>query len=163
MSQPDNVSKLGLRLGRHSVRRKPRQPFGRRRGTRWMCLPWRASQSIFRTGLNKARRRCLPRASRLRRSTRLFADCLLAEEANATADDSRLIPPYNVNAAEPGDVYALHDIIPETEWRAIPVSALTGADSDENRIAALPHCRSSWVNQHLAQAFASDTVNKRTL
>jgi DNA-directed RNA polymerase I subunit RPA49 len=60
-------------------------------------------------------------------------------------------------------VYALHDIIPETEWKAISVSALTNADSNENRIAALPYRRSNWVNQHLAQAFASESPSKRTL
>jgi DNA-directed RNA polymerase I subunit RPA49 len=60
-------------------------------------------------------------------------------------------------------VYALHDIIPEKEWKAISVSALANADSHENRIAALPHRRSNWVNQHLAQAFTSDSPNKRAL
>jgi hypothetical protein len=121
------------------------------------------SPGISKTGLNRAPRPFLLRASCSHgRSIDVSADRSHTEEAKVAADESRLIPPYNASATEPGDVYALHDIIPETEWKAISVSALINADN-ENKIAAMPHRRSDWVNQHLAQVFASESPNKRTL
>jgi DNA-directed RNA polymerase I subunit RPA49 len=85
------------------------------------------------------------------------------EEAEATADSNRLIPPYNAGALEPADVYSLHDIIPEAEWKALSISALMNASNDRMRVAALPYCRSEWVNQHLTRAFASDPPSKKKL
>ena len=49
----------------------------------------------------------------------------VAEEMKAAADEARPIPPYDVDAERPDDVYALHDIIPESEFNAISVQAIT--------------------------------------
>ncbi|EPQ55866.1 RNA polymerase I associated factor, A49-like protein [Gloeophyllum trabeum ATCC 11539] len=85
------------------------------------------------------------------------------EEAKATADSSRLIPRYNGDAATPEDVYGLHDIIPELEWNALPISAFMAAQTQRDRVALLPYTRSTWVNQHLQLAFSAPKVNRSTL
>ncbi|TFK48256.1 RNA polymerase I associated factor A49-like protein [Heliocybe sulcata] len=85
------------------------------------------------------------------------------EEAQAAADSSRLIPRYQADATMPDDVYQLHDIIPELEWNALPVSVLVAAKSQGERVALLPHTRSKWVNQHLQLSFSAPKVNKTTV
>jgi DNA-directed RNA polymerase I subunit RPA49 len=85
------------------------------------------------------------------------------EEAKETADSNRLIPPYDPDAEVPGDVYPLHDIIPEAEWKALSVSAFTAAPSNNDRIALLPYSRSNWINQHLNILFAASVLNKKNL
>ncbi|KZT23008.1 Rpa49 subunit specific to nuclear RNA polymerase I [Neolentinus lepideus HHB14362 ss-1] len=85
------------------------------------------------------------------------------EEAKAVADSSRLIPEYQAGAATPDDVYQLHDIIPEVEWNALSVSALTAAQSQRERVALLPHTRSIWINQNLHLLFSAPKVNKNTV
>ncbi|THH26921.1 hypothetical protein EUX98_g7263 [Antrodiella citrinella] len=85
------------------------------------------------------------------------------EEAKAAADENRLIPPHNLDAERPDDVYALHDVIPEAEWKALTVSALKHASSDKERRYMLPYSRSEWINQHLLLAFAAPSVKTNTL
>jgi len=72
-----------------------------------------------------------------------------AEESKETTDKNRLIPPFNTTATEPGDIYPLHDIIPEAEWKALSVSGLDAAQTDKDRIAMFPFRKSTWVNDHL--------------
>ena len=92
------------------------------------------------------------------------SDCanikLSAEEAVANADAARLIPRYNMAAEDPGEVYALHDIIPETEFKAIPTDAIIKAPSPTQRNRLLPYWRSTWVNQHLHQVCSAPKPNK---
>jgi DNA-directed RNA polymerase I subunit RPA49 len=86
-----------------------------------------------------------------------------AEEAKAAADSNRLIPPYNADANSPADVYSLHDIVPETEWKALSVSALYSAKSDLERTRLLPYTRSMWVNQRLTPELYMDSSGRRNL
>ncbi|KAI0369256.1 RNA polymerase I associated factor A49-like protein [Pilatotrama ljubarskyi] len=86
-----------------------------------------------------------------------------AEEAKATADSSRLIPPYNADAQTPGDVYALHDMIPEAEFNALPISAFKSAKSDRDRIALLPFNRSDWLKLQLKLVYSAPKLNKTEL
>lgn len=85
------------------------------------------------------------------------------DQAKEAQDNNRLIPSYNPEAEVPGDVYRLHDIIPEAEWKAISTSALTAAESNKDRIALLPYSRSSWINQHLNILFAAGVLNKKAV
>ncbi|TCD67122.1 DNA-directed RNA polymerase I subunit rpa49 [Steccherinum ochraceum] len=85
------------------------------------------------------------------------------EEMKAAADEARPIPPYDADAERPDDVYALHDIIPESEFNAISVQAITKASSDKERQQLLPYSRSEWVNYHLRLVFAGSKPNKKTL
>lgn len=85
------------------------------------------------------------------------------EEAKATADSNRLIPPYNADAQLPEEAYRLHDIIPEAELNAIQVNNLKGMSSNKERVAALPYTRSNWVNQHLSLLFSAPKPNKNEL
>ncbi|KAI0651188.1 RNA polymerase I associated factor A49-like protein [Trametes meyenii] len=85
------------------------------------------------------------------------------EEAKATADSSRLIPPYNADALSPKDVYALHDIIPEAEFNALPISAFKTAKTDKDRIALLPFNRSDWLRLQLRLIYSAPKPNKTEL
>jgi DNA-directed RNA polymerase I subunit RPA49 len=62
---------------------------------------------------------------------------------------NRLIPPYNSSADEPSDVYRIHDIIPEAEWKAIATAPFKEARGSENIVKLLPHRWSSWLKQHI--------------
>ncbi|KAF8654770.1 hypothetical protein AX16_003425 [Volvariella volvacea WC 439] len=82
------------------------------------------------------------------------------EEAKAIADENRLIPPFVESATDPADVYPLHSIIPEVEWRAISTTAYDQASSDNERKALLPHSYSRWCNNHLSAIYQGDKKKK---
>jgi DNA-directed RNA polymerase I subunit RPA49 len=87
-----------------------------------------------------------------------------AEESKETTDKNRLIPLFDTTATEPGDIYPLHDIIPEAEWKALSVSALDAVQTDRERIAMFPFRKSTWVNDHLkALDGASGKSKKKNL
>jgi DNA-directed RNA polymerase I subunit RPA49 len=85
------------------------------------------------------------------------------EEAKEAADSNRLIPPHNADTDDPADVYPLHNIIPEIEWKTISVSAFLKTRSDKDRKALLPYQGSLWVMQHLKQECEADSPNKKRL
>lgn len=66
------------------------------------------------------------------------------------ADKNRLIPPFSESATDPADIYPLHDIIPETELKALSTSGFDATQSEKERIAMLPYRKSTWVNNHLS-------------
>lgn len=73
---------------------------------------------------------------------------ILIEEAKTIADSNRLIPPFSVTATDPADVYPLHDIISDVEWKALDISVFEGVElADAEK--ALPFRHSSWINQHV--------------
>ncbi|KAF9239431.1 Rpa49 subunit specific to nuclear RNA polymerase I [Melanogaster broomeanus] len=82
------------------------------------------------------------------------------EEAQATANSTRLIPAYNADAETPSEIYPLHNIIPEAEWKALSTAAISDASTSKERTAFLPYQRSSWVNQHLNLVCASPSPSK---
>src|SRR5579863_9199518 len=77
----------------------------------------------------------------------------MEESANAT----RLIPAFDVDAQRPEDIYPLHNIIPETEWAALDslLPKLKNAADDRARVRMLPNARSDWLRQHLMLAYSS--------
>ncbi|GLB44229.1 putative rpa49 subunit specific to nuclear rna polymerase i [Lyophyllum shimeji] len=77
------------------------------------------------------------------------AGLMTAEEAKEEADKNRLIPPFDAAATDPEDVYLLHNIIPEVEWKALSVSQFDQAGSDKERVALLPFKWSNWLNKHV--------------
>ncbi|KAI1789709.1 RNA polymerase I associated factor, A49-like protein [Ganoderma leucocontextum] len=85
------------------------------------------------------------------------------EEAKATADSNRLIPPYNEDAQRPQDVYALHDVVPEAEFNAIPINAFKSAKTIQERYALLPWNRSDWVKLQLRLIYSAPKLDKRDL
>jgi len=85
------------------------------------------------------------------------------EQAKATADDSRLIPPFNADAERPDDAYPIANIISDAEWNSISISALLKAENDRDRAALLPYNRSTWIKQKVQDAFAGRKPNKSTL
>ncbi|KAJ3528889.1 hypothetical protein NM688_g7932 [Phlebia brevispora] len=88
---------------------------------------------------------------------------VLAEEAKAVADSSRLIPPYDEGATRADDVYKLHSIVPEAEFNALSISRLKSASNSRERISALPYSRSNWINQHINLLFSAPKPNKTLL
>ncbi|KII90120.1 hypothetical protein PLICRDRAFT_40321 [Plicaturopsis crispa FD-325 SS-3] len=83
------------------------------------------------------------------------------EEAKAIGDNARLIPAHNATADDPADVYPLHNIIPEVEWKALSISTFTSAPTDKDRLALLPFSRSKWVAHHLERIFAVTPISKQ--
>jgi len=74
---------------------------------------------------------------------------MTTEEAKEEADKNRLIPPFDAAATDPEDVYPLHGIIPEVEWKALSVSAFEQEESNKERVAHLHYKWSNWVNTHV--------------
>ena len=98
----------------------------------------------------------------------LFSHCFFrltheypSEEAEIIADSNRHIPPHDLNAQSPEDLYKLFDIIPEAEFNALSVNEIIAAKTLENRIGLLPHKRSEWIRQRMASIFSSAKPNKR--
>lgn len=85
------------------------------------------------------------------------------EQAKATTDNNRLIPPYDPDASRPDDVYKLHDIIPEAEFNAISIGALLSSKTPSEKVTTLPYGRSKWVNQHLNLICSAPKTSKRSL
>ncbi|KAI0270488.1 Rpa49 subunit specific to nuclear RNA polymerase I [Gloeopeniophorella convolvens] len=87
------------------------------------------------------------------------------EEAVDSANASRLIPPYDVDAQQPEDIYPLHNIIPEQEWAAMDsiLHRLKSAGSDQARVRLLPNSRSDWIRQHLMLAYSVPKPNSKVV
>ncbi len=89
--------------------------------------------------------------------------CALPEEAKEVADMSRPIPPYNATTSDPAEVYDLHDIIPENEWKAIPTEILNKSTSEQEKLALLPARNSDWVYSNLKRLDLSEKGTKKKL
>ncbi|KAJ7222361.1 A49-like RNA polymerase I associated factor-domain-containing protein, partial [Mycena pura] len=86
---------------------------------------------------------------------------MTTEEAKELADNSRPVPPFSLTATDPSDVYPLHGIIPETEWKSLTVSALYEAGSAHNRKQILPFRGSDWVNTRLESIMQQTEKDKK--
>ncbi|KAH0833916.1 RNA polymerase I associated factor, A49-like protein [Lanmaoa asiatica] len=82
------------------------------------------------------------------------------EEAQATADSARLVPSYNPDAETPSEIYPMHNVIPEVEWKTLSPSAIIQASSSKERKALLTYQRSNWVNQHINLVCSSPSPSK---
>lgn len=92
---------------------------------------------------------------------------LSIEEAKETLDSNRLVPPFDISATDSADVYPLHGIIPEVEWKTLSISAFEQATSDKDRQALLFFKWSKWINAHIAgkreQSQETSKGRKKTL
>ncbi|KAG5644280.1 hypothetical protein DXG03_008765 [Asterophora parasitica] len=87
---------------------------------------------------------------------------VLIEEAKEEADKNRLIPPFDATAVDPEDIYPLHSIIPEVEWKALSVSAFDQVEGYKEKMALLPHKWGTWLfNQIKKQSDESESPKKR--
>lgn len=87
---------------------------------------------------------------------RKVCSCLVADEAKEASDTNRLIPPFSATATLPDDIYPLHGIIPEAEWKALSVGAFDAAQTEQDRLALLPFRYSTWIKEHLKDLCKSD-------
>ncbi|RXW17477.1 hypothetical protein EST38_g8375 [Candolleomyces aberdarensis] len=85
---------------------------------------------------------------------------MTTDEAKEFADSNRLIPSFDATATDPSDVYPLHNIIPEAEWKALSVSAFDSTTNDKERHALLPHRSSEWVRRQLKAITTSKDSSK---
>lgn len=72
-----------------------------------------------------------------------------SEGAKEVADSNRLIPPYSATAMDPADIYPLHSIIPEAEWKALSISPFDAAQTLKDKCALLPFRKSNYLYQHM--------------
>lgn len=85
---------------------------------------------------------------------------MTAEEAKEFADSNRLIPAFDASATEPNDVYPLHNIIPEAEWKALSVAQFEATSNEKERLALLPFRYSTYIKQHLHTITSSAQPSK---
>ncbi|KAJ7160998.1 Rpa49 subunit specific to nuclear RNA polymerase I [Mycena filopes] len=86
------------------------------------------------------------------------------EEAKDLADSNRAVPPFSATATDPADIYPLHGIIPEPEWKALSIDAFSEAGSAYERKQLLPFRGSDWVNARIESAMEqSEKDRKRSL
>ena len=64
---------------------------------------------------------------------------------------------------DPADVYPLHNIIPDAEWKAIPVSAFDTAQSHQERVQLLPYRKSDWIHHHLKKLAQKENKSNKNL
>ncbi|KAJ7271024.1 Rpa49 subunit specific to nuclear RNA polymerase I [Mycena rebaudengoi] len=89
---------------------------------------------------------------------------MTTEEAKEMADTNRPVPPFSATATEPADVYPLHGIIPEPEWKALSVAAFSQAADAHTRKQLLPFPYSKWLTARVEAAMElADKERKRTL
>jgi DNA-directed RNA polymerase I subunit RPA49 len=74
-----------------------------------------------------------------------------------------LIPPFNADAERPDDIYPITNIITDSEWNSISISAVLKAENDRDRAALLPYNRSAWIKQKVQEAFAGRKPSKTNL
>ncbi|KAF9526022.1 Rpa49 subunit specific to nuclear RNA polymerase I [Crepidotus variabilis] len=85
---------------------------------------------------------------------------MTAEEAKEVEDTNRLIPPFSATATSLDDVYPLHDLIPEPEWKALIISPFDAAETYQERVALLPFRQSYYLHDHL-KALSDPTAKSR--
>lgn len=75
------------------------------------------------------------------------------EKVKQEADEKRPVPTPNVDAATPGEVYDLDEILPPREYKSINTKPFTTASTMDDRVSALPYQDSAFVNQRLVALF----------
>ncbi|KAJ4481184.1 Rpa49 subunit specific to nuclear RNA polymerase I [Lentinula aciculospora] len=86
---------------------------------------------------------------------------LTKEEGKDLADSARLVPPFSATATDPGDVYALNDIIPDAEMKALNITGIEQKPNHNDRVAMLPWKYCNWVNNHLRRMGQEDKSKAR--
>ncbi|KAJ3830474.1 Rpa49 subunit specific to nuclear RNA polymerase I [Lentinula raphanica] len=81
---------------------------------------------------------------------------LTKEEAKDLVDSTRLVPPFSATATEPEDIYALNDIIPESEMKALNITPL------EHNLTTrvMPWKYSKWITAHLKRLDQNEDNSK---
>ena len=74
-----------------------------------------------------------------------------AKDIEDDANARRPIPPFNLAAETPGDVYDLDAVVSPAELHALDISALISAPDFKERRLLLPYRRSDWVLSKLRQ------------
>ncbi|KAL0575093.1 DNA-directed RNA polymerase I subunit rpa49 [Marasmius crinis-equi] len=80
---------------------------------------------------------------------------LTAEQAKQVEDSNRLIPPFDDNTSDPAEIYPLHNIVPEAEWRVIDTSKFEAAKSFKDKTVLLPSAHPTWIQGHVKVLDAS--------
>ncbi|KAI9593775.1 RNA polymerase I associated factor, A49-like protein [Syncephalis fuscata] len=67
-------------------------------------------------------------------------------------NESRPVPPFNIQAERPDDIYLLKDVVTNTELNAVPVAKILQAKSEQDYIKWLPFTASAYINERLPLA-----------
>ncbi|EGG03066.1 uncharacterized protein MELLADRAFT_109505 [Melampsora larici-populina 98AG31] len=70
------------------------------------------------------------------------------QEANRI-ESEKPIPPYNINATSPKEVYKLSDVVTNLELNSIPIAHITYCSSPEQAIRNLPNSKSNFINKRI--------------
>ncbi|KAK7045471.1 DNA-directed RNA polymerase I subunit rpa49 [Paramarasmius palmivorus] len=74
---------------------------------------------------------------------------MTTEEAKEIEDSNRPIPRFNDRTDDPAEVYPLHNIIPEAEWKVISTSEFDNTKTLKEMASLLPMARPEWIQSHL--------------
>ncbi|KAL1919941.1 uncharacterized protein VTP21DRAFT_1873 [Calcarisporiella thermophila] len=85
------------------------------------------------------------------------------EEVQAEANSERPIPPPNVKAERPEDVYKLSDIVTVAEMNAIPLKKYLEAGSADEFCQMLPFKTSKYIRERLITLFSAEKKNHKEL
>lgn len=85
------------------------------------------------------------------------------EEAKQIADSNRNIPPYDLSATSPENIYKISDIIPDSEFNVLTVKNLMSAKSMDERMSFVPCRWSQWIRQHINTLCSSPKPNRKLL
>lgn len=85
----------------------------------------------------------------------------ISDEAKDAQDANRLIPPFDSVTDDPAEIYRLHDVIPDPEWKSIPVGPLEIAASDGERTSLLPYRGSKWIRVNFHPKLPEDKKQKK--
>ena len=79
------------------------------------------------------------------------------EEKSDLALTSRhfTLPPFNIDATTPEKIYPLYDMIPQSEFSAIPIKGLRFAEDEAARLKFVQFAGSEWIRSHLRAAFSN--------
>ena len=92
-----------------------------------------------------------------------FLLSISTDELKSNIHGNRLIPPFNPSASDPSEVYSLHDIIPEAEWKAISTHPFKHVTKSEEFVELLPHRGSNWLKQHVNLIVERSLLNKKQM
>ncbi|KAI8052538.1 RNA polymerase I associated factor, A49-like protein [Syncephalis plumigaleata] len=75
------------------------------------------------------------------------------EDIMELQNESRPVPPFDLNAQRPEDIYPLKDVVSNAELNAVPLSKiLNGAKTEQDYIKWLPFTASAYINERLPLA-----------
>ena len=93
-------------------------------------------------------------------SVATVTDAVPGSDTAADSATASVAPAANALATNAEDVYTLHSIVPENEWKWVRVNALMDEPDTERRFELLPYDKSAYVGRKLLRYISSGNCRK---